>query len=147
MVTDSQWDIFRRAFDLGVLSEDPRLQSNNKRVEAREWMIPALRQIMKGYSSKHVQDVFEREGLPYAPIVKPEQLFDDPHLRASGGLADLALDTGGSTPVPLLPLLLGGRHLKPRMPLPKIGEHNEALGRRARPHGRMARRGKPARSS
>src|SRR4051794_12079802 len=136
VVTDSQWDIFRRAFDLGALADDPRLASNNKRVEARDWMIPALREIMRQYSLDHIQGVFEREGLPYAPIVKPEQLFQDPHLIQSGGLADLGLDSGGTTPVPLLPLLLGGRHLKPRMPLPKVGEHNGELAHTAKPRKR-----------
>ena len=55
---------------------------------------PALRKIVRRYSAKDLQAVFEREGLPYAPIVKPEQLFDDPHLLASGGLADLTLENG-----------------------------------------------------
>jgi crotonobetainyl-CoA:carnitine CoA-transferase CaiB-like acyl-CoA transferase len=141
VVTDKQWAVFGRAFDLGGLADDPRLATNNKRVEARDWMIPALREIVKRYSSKDLQAVFEREGLPYAPIVKPEQLFDDPHLLASGGLADLMLDTGGTTPVPLLPILLDGRHLRPRMPLPKVGEHN-ALLRRAGSKRRAARGGK-----
>jgi crotonobetainyl-CoA:carnitine CoA-transferase CaiB-like acyl-CoA transferase len=124
VVTDTQWAVFGRAFDLGEMASDPRLASNTLRVEARDWMIPALREIIKRHSSQEVQAVFEREGLPYAPIVKPEQLFDDPHLLASGGLADLTLENGEKTPVPLLPLLLGGRHLKPRMPLPKVGEHD-----------------------
>ena len=136
VVTDKQWAVFGRAFDLGGLADDPRLATNNKRVEARDWMIPALRDIVKRYSSKDLQAVFEREGLPYAPIVKPEQLFDDPHLIASGGLAVLTLDTGGTTPMPLLPILLDGRHLKPRMPLPKVGEHNALL---PRAQGRVAR--------
>jgi crotonobetainyl-CoA:carnitine CoA-transferase CaiB-like acyl-CoA transferase len=137
VVTDTQWAVFGRAFDLGGLADDPRLATNNQRVQARSWMLPALREIVKHYSSGKLQDVFEREGLPYAPIVRPEQLFDDPHLLASGGLAELALDTGGTTPVPLLPLLLGGRHLKPRMPLPKAGEHDaELVGR-----PKQARRG------
>ena len=136
VVTDKQWVVFGRAFDLGGLADDPRLATNNKRVEARDWMIPALRDIVKRYSSKDLQAVFERKGLPYAPIVKPEQLFDDPHLIASGGLADLTLDTGGTTPMPLLPILLDGRHLKPRMPLPKVGEHNALL---TRARGRVAR--------
>ena len=96
-------------------------------------MLPALREIIKRYTAKELQDVFEREGLPYAPIVKPEQLFDDPHLLASGGLADITLDNGETTPVPLLPLLLGGRHLKPRMAMPKIGEHNAELAAPAKP--------------
>ena len=123
VVTDTQWAVFGRAFDLGGLASDPRLASNTLRVQARSWMLPALREIVKQHTARELQDVFEREGLPYAPIVKPEQLFDDPHLLASGGLADITLDNGENTPVPLLPLLLGGRHLKPRMKLPKVGEH------------------------
>src|ERR1043165_1369495 len=124
VVTDTQWAVFGRAFDLGTLATDPRLASNNLRVQARDWMLPALRTIVRRYSAKDLQAVFEREGLPYAPIVRPEQLFDDPHLLASGGLADLTLDNGKITPVPLLPLLLDGRHLSPRMPLAKLGEHD-----------------------
>jgi crotonobetainyl-CoA:carnitine CoA-transferase CaiB-like acyl-CoA transferase len=124
VVTDTQWAVFGRAFDLGGLANDPRLASNNLRVEARSWMLPVLREIVKHYSAKELQAVFEREGLPYAPIVRPEQLFDDPHLKASGGLADLTLENGETTPVPLLPLLLNGRHLKPRMPIAKVGEHD-----------------------
>src|SRR6185295_12794542 len=138
VVTDTQWTVFGRAFDLGDLADDPRLASNNLRVEARAWMLPALREIVKRYSSKDLQAVFEREGLPYAPIVKPEQLFDDPHLLASGGLADITLDNGEMTPVPLLPLLLGGRHLRPRMRLPTIGAHNAEVGA-ARAQSRLLR--------
>jgi crotonobetainyl-CoA:carnitine CoA-transferase CaiB-like acyl-CoA transferase len=125
VVTDTQWAVFGRAFDLGSLAADPRLASNTLRVQARPWMLPALREIIRKHSSAELQAVFEREGLPYAPIVKPEQLYDDPHLLASGGLADLTLENGETTPVPLLPLLLGGRQLKPRMPLPKAGEHDK----------------------
>jgi crotonobetainyl-CoA:carnitine CoA-transferase CaiB-like acyl-CoA transferase len=131
VVTDTQWAVFGRAFDLGGLADDPRLASNTLRVQSRDWMLPALREIIKNYSSKDLQAVFEREGLPYAPIVKPEELYDDPHLLASGGLADITLDNGGTTPVPLLPILLDGRHLTPRMPLPKPGEHDAGVLRNA----------------
>jgi len=141
VVTDTQWAVFGRAFDLGGLANDPRLATNTLRVQARAWMLPALREIVKRYPAKELQETFEREGLPYAPIVKPEQLFDDPHLLASGGLAELGLDNGETTPVPLLPLLLGGRHLKPRMPLPKIGQHNAEAGQ-----GGRSARGKKAKS-
>jgi crotonobetainyl-CoA:carnitine CoA-transferase CaiB-like acyl-CoA transferase len=127
VVTDTQWAVFGRAFDLGGLATDPRLATNTLRVQSRDWMLPALREIIKNYSSAELQAVFEREGLPYAPIVKPEQLFDDPHLLASGGLADLTLDNGKTTPLPLLPLLLDGRHLKPRMPVAKAGEHDAVV--------------------
>jgi crotonobetainyl-CoA:carnitine CoA-transferase CaiB-like acyl-CoA transferase len=127
VVTDTQWAVFGRAFDIGALADDPRLASNTLRVEARPWMLPALREIIRQHSARELQEVFEREGLPYAPIVRPEQLYDDPHLNASGGLAELTLVDGKTTPVPLLPLLLDGRHLTPRMPLPQIGAHDAEL--------------------
>ena len=137
VVTDTQWAVFGRAFDLGGLADDPRLATNNLRVAgALMDAAGAARDRQTLLIRQRLQDVFEREGLPYAPIVRPEQLFDDPHLLASGGLADLALDTGGTTPVPLLPLLLGGRHLKPRMPLPKAGEHDAELASGGRRRGR-----------
>jgi len=132
VVTDTQWSVFCRAFGLTEMATDERLTSNNARVQARAWMLPALREIVKTYSAKDLQDMFEREGLPYAPIVRPEQLFADPHLLASGGLADLTLANGETTPVPLLPMLLGGRHLKPRMPLPQPGAHNALAAAPAR---------------
>src|SRR4029077_19582961 len=138
VVTDPQWAVFGRAFDLGSLADDPRLATNTLRVQARAWMLPALREIVKRYSSKDLQAVFEREGLPYAPIVRPEQLFDDPHLLASGGLTDLTMETGETLLVPPLPVPPDGRHLKPRMPLPKAGEHNAELAGQAK---RRKRRG------
>jgi len=57
------------------------------------------------------------------PIVRPEQLFDDPHLNQSGGLAALTTEAGEETKVPLLPLAFDGERLPPRQPLPSIGEH------------------------
>ena len=77
--------------------------------------------------------MFEREGLPYAPIVKPEQLFDDPHLLASGGLADITLDNGETTPVPLLPLLLAGGTSSRACRCRRLGAHDAEVAAPAKP--------------
>jgi formyl-CoA transferase len=69
----------------------------------------------------------EAAGIPYAPIVRPDQLVDDPHLIASGGLAEMPTDDGGSTKVVLLPLLMGGRRPGVRRPLPQVGEHTDEI--------------------
>ena len=123
VVSDTQWKIFCEAFGLQELENDPRVVTNNQRVMARDWLIPRLQEIFRQYSVRELQDRFEANGLPYAPIVKPEQLFDDPHLNGSGGLAELTTETGEETKVPLLPLTFDGEHLPPRQPLPSIGEH------------------------
>ena len=69
----------------------------------------------------------EAARLPYAPIRRPEQLFDDPHLRGSGGLVVMQTEEGTQTEVPLLPLMMDGRRLGVQRPLPRVGEHNDEL--------------------
>ena len=60
-------------------------------------------------------------------ITRPEELFDDPHLNATGALAPLALPDGRATRVPLLPLTLGGERLGVRLQPPRLGEHTAEL--------------------
>nr|WP_314623128.1 CaiB/BaiF CoA-transferase family protein [uncultured Noviherbaspirillum sp.] len=127
VVTDTQWALFCDAFGLAALKADPRLQSNNLRVAARDWMMPALRTEMARYSAAELSAVFERHGLPFAPITRPHDLLDDPHLKATGGLAPITLPDGRMTQTPLLPLTLGGRRPGVRLNPPRLGEHSEAL--------------------
>ena len=127
VVTDTQWAIFCDRFGLQTLAEDPRLSTNNQRVRARQWLIPQLQATFSRYTAAQLQDLFEQNGLPYAPIVRPEQLFEDPHLVASGGLAALTTETGEETAVPLLPITLGEDRLGPRFPLCRIGEHTREV--------------------
>ncbi|MDX3984712.1 MAG: CaiB/BaiF CoA-transferase family protein [Achromobacter sp.] len=127
VVSDKQWDIFCRAFGLEEWLSDPRLVSNNDRVRAREWLMPLLRSHLAGHSAAALAARFEAEGLPFAPITRPEQLFDDPHLNATGGLAPITLPDGRESFVPLAPLTLDGRQPPIRLQPPAVGEHTDAL--------------------
>ena len=51
VVSDTQWAIFCDAFGLADMKTDPRLQTNNLRVEARGWMMPLLRNEMARYGA------------------------------------------------------------------------------------------------
>jgi crotonobetainyl-CoA:carnitine CoA-transferase CaiB-like acyl-CoA transferase len=127
VVSDTQWAIFCDAFGYADLQADPRLGSNNQRVQAREWLLPMLRERLAAKSAAEISAVFESNGLPYAPITRPQDLFDDPHLRATGGLAPVTLPDGRSTTTPLLPLALDGRRLPLRTNPPALGEHTDQL--------------------
>ena len=133
-VSDTQWALLCQEFDFADLKADPRLASNNDRVRSREWMLPQLRERFAGFTAAELAQRFERIGLPYAPITKPQALFDDEHLLATGGLAPLTVpaDASGAgrsvqTLVPLLPLSLDGQRLPVRLPPPSMGEHTRAL--------------------
>jgi crotonobetainyl-CoA:carnitine CoA-transferase CaiB-like acyl-CoA transferase len=126
-VSDTQWAIFCDAFGFADLKGDARLATNNDRVRARDWLIPTLRERLARFSAAELAATFEARGLPFAPITPPQELFDDPHLRATGGLAPLTLPDGRATQVPLLPFTLGGERPGVRLQPPRLGEHTREL--------------------
>ena len=126
-VSDSQWKTFCEAFGYADLLADERLQTNNERVRAREWLIPILRERLASHDAAELSATFERNGLPFAPITRPQDLFDDPHLNATGGLAPLELPDGRATRVPLLPFTVGGQRPGVRLQPPQLNEHGPAL--------------------
>jgi crotonobetainyl-CoA:carnitine CoA-transferase CaiB-like acyl-CoA transferase len=71
--------------------------------------------------------VFEKNELPFAPITKPQELFDDPHLNATGGLAPVRMNDGSQSKVPLMPFTLGGERPGIRLQPPLLGEHTNEL--------------------
>jgi crotonobetainyl-CoA:carnitine CoA-transferase CaiB-like acyl-CoA transferase len=127
VVSDKQWAIFCKAFGLHEMLADPRLQSNNDRVLARDWMMPILRSHLAGHSAAELSAVFEQNELPFAPITKPQELFDDPHLNATGGLAPVRMNDGHMAKVPLMPFTIGGERPGIRLQPPRIGEHTDEL--------------------
>jgi crotonobetainyl-CoA:carnitine CoA-transferase CaiB-like acyl-CoA transferase len=126
-VSDKQWTIFCKAFGLEEMLADSRLATNNDRVLARDWMMPILRSHLAGYSAAELSAVFEQNELPFAPITKPQQLFDDPHLNATGGLAPVRMNDGHMAKVPLMPFTLDGERPGIRLQPPRIGEHTAEL--------------------
>jgi len=128
VVSDTQWKIFCDAFGFDDLFQDATLATNNLRVEARTSLIPEIKKRLSGFSATQISSIFESHGLPFAPITRPEQLFDDPHLIATGGLAPIQVtdgpNAGSETAVPLLPLMMGGERLGVRRGPPKSGEHS-----------------------
>jgi crotonobetainyl-CoA:carnitine CoA-transferase CaiB-like acyl-CoA transferase len=134
VVSDTQWALFCRAFDLDDLLADARLASNNLRVLAREWLMPRLREHLATRPAREIAALFQAQGLPYAPITRPQDLFEDEHLLATGGLAAVTVPADGSgagrevhTRTPLLPVALDGQRLPLRSNPPRLGEHTDAL--------------------
>ncbi len=130
-VSDAQWRIFCDAFGFDDLKSDPALATNNDRVRVRETLLADLRTRLQTYSVAELAAIFEEQGLPFAPIVKPEDLFDDPHLLATGGLAEIRLPDGehaGKTArAALFPLTMHGERLDVRSDPPVLGQHTEEL--------------------
>jgi len=127
VVTDTQWPGFCEAFGLTDLAADPALATQHQRVAARERTIPRIAEVLRRYTRAELMAKCETLGLPYAPIGKPAELFDDLHLNASGGLVPVTLPDGHETKLPALPIALDGERLGLRRDLPRAGEHGAAI--------------------
>ena len=130
-VSDAQWLIFCDAFGFSDLKADTSLASNNDRVRMRPTMMPDLRARLAKLTVAQIADIFEAKGLPFAPITRPEELYDDEHLIASGGLADIVLPDGArageTTQTTLFPFTMDGQRLGVRLNPPTKGEHTDAI--------------------
>ncbi len=130
-VSDAQWQTFCDVLDLADLKADPALKTNNQRVSVRDVLLATLRERLRHRSAAELAAIFEGAGLPFAPIRRPEDLYDDPHLIATGGLADVELPNGekaGQTvKTTLLPITMGGKRLPVRLQPPRFAAHTKEL--------------------
>ncbi|MEY4757340.1 MAG: Formyl-coenzyme transferase [Pseudomonadota bacterium] len=126
-VSDAQWAVFCDALGFSDLKAQARYATNNDRVALRHELMPVLRERLASHRASDLAALFERVGLPFAPIRKPEELFEDEHLLATGGLADITLPDGeraGQTAkTTLFPFTMGGERLGVRLQPPTKGEH------------------------
>ncbi len=127
VVSDTQWRAFCDAFNLTDWAEDASLAANNDRVARRDEIIPVLRELFMRFTKDELMRKLESTGLPFAPIQRPEDLADDPHLRASGGLLDMTIPEGGEISLPAMPIAIDGARPGLTINPPEIGEHSETV--------------------
>jgi crotonobetainyl-CoA:carnitine CoA-transferase CaiB-like acyl-CoA transferase len=131
VVSDKQWKLLCDAFDLKDLAADQSLATNNDRVAQKARLVPLIKDVFRRYSKADLMAKLEQTGLPFAPITKPEDLFDDPHLKASGGLLPLTITdgprTGTVTALPGLPLQMNGQRFGVHRDIPRAGQHTREV--------------------
>jgi crotonobetainyl-CoA:carnitine CoA-transferase CaiB-like acyl-CoA transferase len=126
-VSDRQFITLCDVLQRPDLAADPEFADNALRVAVRPKLLARLGEILANHRVEELAPKLEAAGIPYAPIMRPEQLLDDPHLKASGGLVPMQTDDGTTTDVVLLPLTMGGRRPGVRQPLARVGEHTEEV--------------------
>jgi len=127
VVTDTQWRLFCAEFALAGLAADPALSTQAQRLASRPAVLPVVRAALLRFTRADLMAKCEALGLPFAPITRPAELFDDPHLNASGGLVPITLPTGVASRLPALPLSFDGARPAQRRGLPQVGEHNAEI--------------------
>lgn len=123
IISEKHWQRFCEAFGWNDWKEDPRLATNNLRIDARAWFLPELESRIGALTREQVTSGCEQAAVPFSPIARPEDLFDDPQLQAHG-LLETRLPDGSMSRLPALPLEYGGERSGMRTNPPRIGEHS-----------------------
>jgi crotonobetainyl-CoA:carnitine CoA-transferase CaiB-like acyl-CoA transferase len=129
ITADGQWRRFCDVFGFADLAADERLGTNASRSAEREWLIPELEARIVCLPVAEVLSACEASNVPHAPVGRPDELLNDPHLQVSGGLLETALSAIGGGPLiglPALPVEFGAERSRlglTRQP-PRIGEHS-----------------------
>ena len=127
VVSDTQWRKFCEAFGLLAFAQDRSLDQNGERVKQRERIMGALRERFRQLTKADLMVQLEAVGLPFAPVTKPEDLFDDKHLNAADGLIEITLPDGRKTKLPSLPIEMQGQRLDVYRDLPQAGQHTHEV--------------------
>ncbi|MDI6754199.1 MAG: CoA transferase [Thermodesulfobacteriota bacterium] len=127
MTSDKQWKSFCQVFGRPDLGTDKRLQSNNARIGERSWLILELGKIFQEKTKEEIIERCEQAGIPFAPIARPEDLFQDPQLNQGGSLVEISLGEKGQTKLPRIPVRVGSYDFGLRFQPPRMGEGTEDL--------------------
>lgn len=127
ITSDNHWRAFCEAFDEPELLADPTLVSNPQRAQARDRIMPVVTAKFAAETFDALCAKLDRLKIPFGPLAQPGDLFDDPHLNASGRLLDITLPTGTVAKIPGIPLDMDGRKPAVRRQPPKKGEHTASV--------------------
>lgn len=127
IISEKHWERFCDAFERADWKADPRLHTNNNRIDQREWFLPEVEKMMKTFTKQEIMDKCEVAGITFAPITKPEDLFNDIQLNEGGSLLTTTLPDGTITKLPKTPIDYEGATIELIQNPPAIGEHTKDI--------------------
>lgn len=127
ITSDNHWNSFCQHFGRQDLLDDPTLKTNEDRVRARDRVIPICSEIFGSHTKTELADICEKIAIPFAPVARTKDLFDDPQLNANGRLVPTRMPDGKMTKLPRLPVEIGDHDMGLRRQPPTVGEHTREL--------------------
>ncbi len=127
LTSDGHWRRFCQEFGRADLSQNPAYRTNEDRVRARAVLLPLVAGIIVKHKLAELAELFDRIDIPFAPVAKPGDLFDDPQLNAGGRMLEIDFPNGVRAKLPRLPVEMGDHDFGLRRQAPAIGEHTTEI--------------------
>jgi crotonobetainyl-CoA:carnitine CoA-transferase CaiB-like acyl-CoA transferase len=124
---DRHWPRLCEGLDRADLKDDPRFANASARREnAREMMRVLDEQFAKRPLPEWLER-FDAVDLWWAPVNTPADVVRDPQALAVGAIVDVPDGNGGTQKSVGSPVRFSSGDVSPRGPVPKVGEHTEAV--------------------
>jgi crotonobetainyl-CoA:carnitine CoA-transferase CaiB-like acyl-CoA transferase len=127
VTSNAQWQRFCEHFGRKDLLHDPSYKTNEGRVRERPVLLPIVAAIVAQHTRRDLAELFDRLDIPFAPVAKPGDLFEDPQLNAGGRMLDIDFSNGVHAKIPRLPIEMGNHNLGLIHQPPAIGEHTAEI--------------------
>ena len=124
LTSDNHWRRFCQHFDRTDMLENPKYANNQLRVKERPTIRAMVAECVGTLTMPELTKLFDEIGIPFAPVAKPGDLFEDPHLNAGGRMLDVAFKDGVRAKIPRMPLEVGSHDFGLRRQAPTIGQHS-----------------------
>ena len=127
LTSDGQWRRFCEHFSRPDLLQNPAYKTNENRVHERPALRPIVAELVGRHKLAELAELFDRIDIPFAPVARPSDLFDDPQLNSGGRMLDIAFPNGVRAKIPRLPVEIGEHDLALRWQAPATGEHTREV--------------------
>ena len=124
LTSDNHWRRFCHHFDRSDMLDNPKYSNNQLRVKERPVIRAMVAECVGTLTMPELTKLFDEIGIPFAPVAKPGDLFEDPHLNAGGRMLDVVFKDGVRAKIPRLPLEVGAHDFGLRRQAPTIGQHS-----------------------
>jgi crotonobetainyl-CoA:carnitine CoA-transferase CaiB-like acyl-CoA transferase len=128
VLSERQWAGLCKALGVDHMARDERYAGNDRRLANVAEVRRALEAETMARTCDELCVLLEANGVPYAPVRKPSELFTDPQMNVAGRMLPIEFKAGEApTNMPALPIMIEGETLKLRRQPPGPGEHTAEI--------------------
>lgn len=122
------WQRLCDAIGDSALAQDPRFDSNDKRMANRPELVTVLEERLAARGTAEWVDLLLEAGVPAGPIQNYKQLLhEDPHVAERGMVTTFTHPVDGEIEVIASPIRLSATPARVTAPAPLLGEHNDEI--------------------
>jgi crotonobetainyl-CoA:carnitine CoA-transferase CaiB-like acyl-CoA transferase len=121
------WKAFCEVLEVPEWTDDPRYDSNAKRVACRAELVSEIETRLQTRDRDDWVARFAEAGLPAGPINDIGQVFEDPQVRHREMVVDVEHPTAGRIRLPGVPVKFAGTPARVQGPPPNLGQHTDEI--------------------